>query len=264
MFNRPLFKDRAKLVLAENNNYWYAFAATTATYIISGLVTSAYEYFINLIAPYSDYAATLNQAASSSDIIGFKDTSPALLPIEITSGVIMTVSLVLIVASVIYSAFVSMPIRVGCGKFFLDLRTGGRNIGTIFYGFKNSYLNVVKVSFITDIIITLWSLLFIIPGIYVGYAYSLVPYLLAENPKMDGKTARELSKKITDGHKWDIFVLGLSFFGWILLGALCCGIGTYFVMPYREATFAEMYISIRDEAISSGKISYRDITDCQN
>ena len=37
---------------------------------------------------------------------------------------------------------------------------------------------------------------------------------------------------MTRGHKWNIFVLDLSFIGWFLLGILACGIGMFFVMPY--------------------------------
>ena len=49
-----------------------------------------------------------------------------------------------------------------------------------------------------------------------------------------------LSKEMMDGQKWNAFVLGLSFLGWQLLGTLLCGIGTFFVQPYVDATFAEL------------------------
>ncbi len=46
---------------------------------------------------------------------------------------------------------------------------------------------------------------------------------------------------MTDGHKFDMFVLDLSFIGWYILGALALGIGVIFVQPYYDATQAELY-----------------------
>ena len=46
---------------------------------------------------------------------------------------------------------------------------------------------------------------------------------------------------MTYGHKWDMFLLDLSFLGWYLLGLLFFGIGSIFVYPYEEATYAKLY-----------------------
>lgn len=46
---------------------------------------------------------------------------------------------------------------------------------------------------------------------------------------------------MTRGHKWEMFVLDLSFMGWYLLGGLLFGIGVFFVDPYNEATYARLY-----------------------
>ncbi|WP_448923642.1 DUF975 family protein [Holdemanella biformis] len=48
------------------------------------------------------------------------------------------------------------------------------------------------------------------------------------------------------GQKADLFVLDLSFIGWYCLGALCCRIGIIFVLPYPQATKAEVYLTLRD------------------
>lgn len=61
------------------------------------------------------------------------------------------------------------------------------------------------------------------------------------------------------GHKFDMFMLDLSFFGWYLLGALACGIGVLFVMPYENATNAELYLVLRRGALESNMCSYEDL-----
>ena len=54
---------------------------------------------------------------------------------------------------------------------------------------------------------------------------------------------------MTDGNKWNMFVFDLSFIGWFILGALCCGIGILFVMPYYEAARAEAFTCLKAELI---------------
>ena len=93
--------------------------------------------------------------------------------------------------------------------------------------------------------IWLWSLLFVIPGIVKGYAYSMSMYVLADNP---GKPALECireSQNITNGHKMDLFVLHLSFIGWVLLGFITLGIAYIWVIPHMSAAYANAYNSLK-------------------
>ena len=113
------------------------------------------------------------------------------------------------------------------------------------FAFKNQYINVVKAMFITDIIIALWSLLFLIPGIYKSYQYRMVPYLLADNPELSAREAMDISKAMMEGEKMAAFVLDLSFIPWQLLSAITLGIvGIIWVNPYVEATNAELYTAV--------------------
>jgi uncharacterized membrane protein len=106
---------------------------------------------------------------------------------------------------------------------------------------------------------TLWFLLLIIPGIVKYYAYRMVPYILADNPEINYKRALELSTRMTKGEKFDIFVLDLSFIGWYLLGTLAFVVGILFVMPYQNATEAELYIILRQNAIQNGFCTYEEL-----
>lgn len=94
----------------------------------------------------------------------------------------------------------------------------------------------------------LWSLLFIIPGIYAAYGYAMTPYILLENPEMTANDAITESKKLMDGNRWRLFCLEFSFIGWSLLAALfTLGIGYFWLVPYMEASFAAFYREIRAE-----------------
>jgi uncharacterized membrane protein len=105
----------------------------------------------------------------------------------------------------------------------------------------------------------LWYLLLIIPGIIKWYAYSMVPYILADNPNIGARRAIQLSNNMTRGHKFDIFVLELSFIGWYLLGLLAIVVGVLFVRPYEDATKAELYLVLRRNALEQNMCRYEDL-----
>lgn len=159
-----------------------------------------------------------------------------------------------------WSAFVAGPVIVGTNRYFMEHRGFGSRFERLFWAFKKGrYLNIVKIMFWKEVKIFLWSLLFIIPGIIKAYEYSMVPYILAENPQISSERAFELSKKMTKGEKWKIFVLELSFIGWILIGVIFCCVGQIFVYPYIAATFAELYQVMREKAHGLGFADYNDL-----
>lgn len=92
----------------------------------------------------------------------------------------------------------------------------------------------------------LWCLTFV-GGIVKHYSYIMVPYIIAENPDISARRAITLSRKLMKGHKWECFVLELSFLGWDFLGALTLGIvNIFYTNPYRIAVMGEYYAYIRN------------------
>lgn len=96
------------------------------------------------------------------------------------------------------------------------------------------------------------AVLFVVPGVVKAYQYILVPYIVAENPRLEWRRALALSRRMTDGCKLDILVLHLSFIGWFLLGLIALAVGMLFVAPYAEATLAELYATLRLNALERG------------
>lgn len=107
----------------------------------------------------------------------------------------------------------------------------------------------------------LWTLLFIIPGIIKAISYSQMYYLIAEYDNISVTKAMNISKIITKGHKWDIFVMGLSFIGWILLSVITLGISDLFVSPYMSLSFVNAYHAMLKEAVETGKIKPEDLSE---
>jgi uncharacterized membrane protein len=108
------------------------------------------------------------------------------------------------------------------------------------------------------IMLILVGLVLSIPVIIKTYAYRLTPWILADNPTIGYRRALRLSISMTHGHKFEIFVLDLSFIGWFLLGVLACGIGVLFVLPYVQATHAELYAALRSNAVSQSLASMEE------
>lgn len=97
------------------------------------------------------------------------------------------------------------------------------------------------------ILVILWSLLLIIPGIIKSYSYAMVPYLVLDDPELTGREALNRSEAMMKGHRMDMFLLDLSFLGWVLLGILAFGVGVFFVSPYIESAHAAFYEDLKEE-----------------
>ena len=116
-------------------------------------------------------------------------------------------------------------------------------------GFSNKYIGSSIITYIIrDIYIALWTMLFIVPGIIKSYAYAMVPFVLKDyvdsqtpqNPPSANKILAE-SELLMKGHKWDYFVLKLTFIGWIMFSVITFGLGLVYVIPYIRLTSAEFY-----------------------
>ena len=145
-----------------------------------------------------------------------------------------------VAAIIITPAFALSMVRV-----YLNVVNGAHpKAGDAFCGFDDFWA-AFKVNFLVGLFTFLWSLLFVIPGIIKSFSYSMSLYILAENK---GKPALECineSKQMTQGHKMELFVLGLSFIGWGLLCAITFGIAGIWVLPYTQATMANAYYSLK-------------------
>ena len=158
-------------------------------------------------------------------------------------GVILVIG---IVGSLLH-LLVFNPLEAGCRGFFTRNSETPAEVSEIKAGF-HPYGRTVGAMFLRDLFICLWSLLFVIPGLIKIYSYRMVPYILADDPTIGGKDAITLSRQMMNGHKWNTFVLDLSFIGWELLSVLTAGLlGLFYVKPYEAATGAELYKVLKNQ-----------------
>ena len=164
--------------------------------------------------------------------------------ITVVLGAIPAVGSVLafVAASIFEISLISIYLRLSDG---IDPQTSD-----LFNIFNDTQLcgNAVIISFLTVLFTTLWSLLFIVPGIIKALSYAMVPYIYAENGYfLTPLQSIDESKRIMQGHKAELFVLQLSFIGWVILSSLTCGILLIYVAPYYSAAMTNFYNEIKDK-----------------
>lgn len=246
MWTRALLKANAKTVL--RRSYWRVFLMCLIASILAGDVSLDFD-----VSDTYQHASQLFSRLSGGSLL------PALLGAAFAMvGVVALV--VVFVAVVCWGILISPVVRVGQCRYLIQNRAGEVGLGTLFSGFSNNYWNTVNGMFYANLRIFLYTLLLVIPGIIKAYQYTFVPYLLAENPDMEPARAAEISTLMTDGEKWNIFVLDLSFLGWNILGSLLFGIGTLFVTPYYSATQAELYAAMRAKALAASIVSEAELS----
>ncbi len=142
------------------------------------------------------------------------------------------------------------PLSYGvCAVFLKQTRDGEvMNVGDMFCGFKDHFGETLLIGLMTAIYTFLWALLFLIPGIVKSYSYSMAYYIKADHPEYSWSQCIAESRKLTEGHKWDLFVLDLSFIGWYLVGSICI-VGSLWVTPYHNAAKAQFYESIKPAVV---------------
>jgi uncharacterized membrane protein len=88
-------------------------------------------------------------------------------------------------------------------------------------------------------------MLFLIPGIIWAFAYSMVPYILDDEPQLSIVQTFRKSRLLMKGHKFDYFWLCLSFIGWGILSILTLGIGLLWLAPYLQTASAAFYEDLK-------------------
>jgi len=133
-------------------------------------------------------------------------------------------------------------------------RRGDANVEMLFTPIKTSYARNLGAMLWKALWLFLWGLVPVM-GIVKYYAYSMQEYILMDDPAINYEDSLNLSKKLTEGHKWELFMFDLSFLGWFILSVLTCGIlGLVYVQPYYETARAGMYDAIRADAAANGRI----------
>ena len=114
-------------------------------------------------------------------------------------------------------------------------------------GFMEDYARVLGIVLLKAVFILLWMLLLIVPGIIKAYSYAMTNYIAEDNPELGPNECIDRSIAMMNGHKMELFLLDLSFIGWILLGFITLGIGWLWISPWINMAHVKFYEQLKAE-----------------
>lgn len=231
MWTRQELKARGKT--AFKRNYWKSVGAGAVILVLTGATFGSGS---RVSGGAEELNESISQAISQSGL-----TAASFF------GILFSVLGTALLISIAIGLLLRNPILVGAKRFFLNNTQEPASLKELQFSLKSGYyLNVVAAKFLANLFIFLWSLLLVVPGIIKSLEYMMVDYILADNPNISPMEALRESKQMMSGHKWNAFVLGLSFLGWEILNLFTVGLlDVFYVRPYMEATFAELYLELK-------------------
>ena len=217
ILNRPAIKAEAKRFIGQNARWWKMTLATIAIYLISG----GFSIYVNI--------ATVINRDDPPTTVGY-------------SSSIITLLLI--------------PFTIAASGYYLNhIRGFNPEWKSLYKEGIDNYGSYLVTGVLVNAFTVLWSLLFVVPGIIKAIAYSQAKYVIHDNPRLKGKEAIEISKRMTNGFKGDLFSMYLSFIGWYILVGLTGGILSIYVTPYVETTAAMYYENLKRYSIENGIVA---------
>lgn len=158
-------------------------------------------------------------------------------------------ALLWLISPVIEAGYMSYCLKVTRGA-----KGGYKDIldGFLFFG------KIILISILSWVFILLWSLLLIFPGVIAAYRYRQAYYILLDDPKKGALQCIMESKRLMAGNKLDMFLLDLSFLGWVLLDyaviliiplPFSVPLVSVFLTPYMGLTRAGYYNTLINKLV---------------
>ena len=239
MKSNTYFKDMSLAALRGN---WGKAVITTLVYLLIACAFSSPAIYTSYKtqALLEDYNLT-----SLSDIVDMAE-DPEIMAAQQQSNAASSLSLLV-------EIFLLLPLGVAFVNAFRKLLVNmDTNILSNLFNFSNYWRKVGGMVLMT-ILIFLWSLLLVIPGIIKSFSYSMTPFVLDEFPELSPSEAIHRSRMMMKGHKFDLFWLYLSFIGWGILCLFTFGIGFLWLVPYMQTAEAAFYEEVKaDYEINGG------------
>ncbi len=256
--NRVQLKREAKGVIREARPrpLWVALlyiVILLALTVLSLAINGTWEAYSEMIDAAAQGELVYPEATGSGSFLGW------LLSLALD---IMTIEMT--VGFSIYCLRIWRRTKAGAGDLFDSFGVFFRSIlirvipsillslWSLIYVLAVTGLTVLAAAISGSVELALWvplaGLPFLIPMIVASFAYSQSVYIMLDNPQMSCLQCVLMSRRIMKGHKWEMFVLELSFIGW---GILCVIPVVYlWVMPYMSVTFAGYYDRVMADFIS--------------
>ena len=153
----------------------------------------------------------------------------------------------------VYGILVNGPVQYGVAFAYLKAARGDKlEIKDMFEAFKN-YWNAVLASLLVFVIIVIGLVLLIVPGIIFACKLVFTPYLVVDR-KMAVIEAIKESWRMTGGHAWKVFLIGLLAIPIGIAGLICFGVGVIISIMWITLAFASLYHAVAISEEVSGQV----------
>ncbi len=139
----------------------------------------------------------------------------------------------------IITSIILYPLNIGLISYILKIIRKENPSEKEIYSFYNKFIYLAGLTILISLFTTLWSFLFIIPGIIASINYTMAPYLIIDYDE-DPLRCIDNSKKMMKGYRWDYFKFILSFFGWFFIYIFAFWYITPYIMISRTLYYEEL------------------------
>jgi hypothetical protein len=113
-------------------------------------------------------------------------------------------------------------------------------------GFMENYLHIILANLLVFALVVLGCFALLIPGIIIGCRLAFVGFIVMDK-KLDPIEAVEMSWRMTRGHGWKIFFMGIISFFIIIFGLIMLIVGIFPALVWISSSFAALYESVNKE-----------------
>jgi len=167
------------------------------------------------------------------------------------SGGAAGAAVILGIIGFVYSILIVGPIDYGVSFAHLKAARGDKLIiKDMFEAFRN-YWNAVLANVLVGAIIIIGFALLIIPGIIFACKLAFTPYLVVDR-KMEVIEAVRESWRMTNGHAWKVFLIGLLAIPISIAGLIVFGVGIIVSIMWIRLALASLYHSVSLSGEASG------------
>ena len=152
-------------------------------------------------------------------------------------------AVVLGILALAYGILLTNPVGYGVSFAYLKAARGDKlETKDMFEAFHN-YWNAVLANILVGVIVGVGFVLLIIPGIIFACKLAFTPYLVVDR-KMEVIEAVKESWRMTSGHAWKVFGMGLVSIPIGIAGLLCFGVGIIIAIMWISLAFASLYHAV--------------------
>lgn len=150
----------------------------------------------------------------------------------------------IVISGNLYDFFTTPIFSFGILAFLIVMvREGNIQFDRIFSGFE-FYLKILLMTIVMGIKIILWTCLLVIPGIIAALNYSQSYYIFFDDPSKGVLQCIHESTAMMKGNKGSLFILALSFIGWLLLASLASNVMLLPVSILQIGNYFNQFYSI--------------------